>query len=428
LASKRGPATTNGRASREPSTGPGSAENEKKLKDLEDRRKANGGWGDPNPPDTEAKEYKLVTTKRELLNGIRYHIMRFNRPQEDPVDPTNQDQFPRPVMLHRRNAQQNPGEKAMQKEEMEPSNPVDDAENERLRQQKADREAQRALEQAQIATVLKNNEPRRQNKRPKLTTFYKKDSDEHKKQQQLHYEETMPWHLEDVESKNVWVGSYIAALSDVNCALVIDGGAFRMIPLQRYYKFDEKPNFHTLTLDEAEKAMKEEFKMTRWMMADKQSMEAKREEEETRAFLGGRPRVKTESSTSRAVPKSERADDYDIDMEGDEFQDDDEAPGFDADDEDTRDTKDRVRREQLGANMFGEGDEEEVDKEREEEEKERQRRKELGKDTRKGLKKHENALEYASEDSDDGDNENNPFTDPSVSSKPRIAWSLLTTV
>ena len=51
------------------------------------------------------KEYPLFTTKREMKEGIRYHVMRFNRGNdEEAVDPTNQDQFPRPVSLHRRDA------------------------------------------------------------------------------------------------------------------------------------------------------------------------------------------------------------------------------------------------------------------------------------------------------------------------------------
>ncbi|KAK5651542.1 hypothetical protein OQA88_11907 [Cercophora sp. LCS_1] len=392
-----------------------------RLRELHAARLHNGGWSTPVPGTV--NEFPLVTTKRALMEGIRYHVMRLNRSRggqagpEAIVDVTDQNQFPRPVTLHRRDPRQLPAYKAaLIKDEVLPSNPAEEAEAERLRQQKADREAQRALDQAQIAPVSKSSEPKKdnKNKKEKVTTFYGRNTDEQKKQSGLRYEETLPWHLEDAEGKSgVWVGSYVAGLSDVNCALVIDGGNFRMIPLERYYRFDEKPKFNTYSLEDAENMMKSKKEVKRWVMKDKEKTEMEKEREETRQFLRGRARVKTESATSRAANRTERQDDFELDMSGDEFQDDDETPGFEADDEDAKDAKTRIRREALGANLFGEGEESKVDEEEREAQLEKLKRKMVGKKTKKDLMKLEHAMDY--EDTDSEKDFNNPFTDSSES-------------
>ncbi|KAK1826751.1 hypothetical protein QBC39DRAFT_13527 [Podospora conica] len=391
------------------------------LQKLEEKRRQNNGWSQDAPP--EAQEFKLVTTKRAMREGMRYHIMRLNHQRgqesgEGSIDVTDQDQFPRPVTLHRRDPRQVPAHKLAQMKDEDMSQPTEDPEVERIRQQKAEREAQRLIDQAQIAPSMQKNEPKRKvenaNKKPKVSTFYGRNSDEQKKQSSLRYEETLPWHLEDVEGKaGVWVGSYIDGLSHKNCALVVDGQNFRMIPLERYYRFDEKPKFTKFSLEEAENMMKAKKTVKRWVMADMERNLLEKEKSDTRHFIRGPPRVKTESATSRAAPKTERLDDYELDMSGDEFQDDDETPGFEADDEDTKDTKTRMRREALGANLFGDGEESKVDEEEREKQLEKLKKKTMGKKTMKDLMKLEHTMDYEDMDSD-GD-ENNPFTDSSDS-------------
>ncbi|KAK3391078.1 hypothetical protein B0H63DRAFT_520272 [Podospora didyma] len=396
----------------------------KELEKLRFKRKENAGWSDPPPPGAQVQEYDLITTKKALLEGMRYHIMRLSKAKgeraskgEAPVDVTDQDQFPRPVTLHRRDPRLPPANRmaTLKEEDFSSANPEDDAEAERMRQQKAEREAQRALDQAQIAPVTKTNEPKKaaQQKKEKASAFYGRHSEEHKKQSGVRYEETLPWHLEDAEGKSgVWVGSYIAGLSELNCALVIDNNAFRMVPLERYYRFDEKPPFNTMSLETAENMMLQGKVVKRWVMMDKEKQEAEKEKEETRQFLRGRVRVKTESATSRSAPRTERQDDQELDFSGDEFQDDDEAPGFEADDEDTKDSKERQRRQHLAANLFGEGEERKVDEEERQEEMDKMKRKTMGKQTIKGLRKLEHAMDYLDSDSEEG--ENNPFTESSA--------------
>ncbi|KXX80267.1 Transcription initiation factor IIF subunit alpha [Madurella mycetomatis] len=380
------------------------------LRQLALQRQQNGGWSE-KPPENYL-DFPLVMTKRSILEGVRHHIMRMTKAKgEGIVDVTNQEQFPRPVTLLRRDPRLPSVHRMAVKEEPAPMDPAEAAEFERLRQLKADKEAQRALDQAQIAPVARSNEPKpkQNNKKEKMTSFYGRNSDAQKKESKIHYEETWPWHLEDAEGKSgVWVGSYVAGLSDLNVALVIDGARFRMIPLERYYKFDEKPKFDTLPLDVAEKMMYEVKQVKRWVMKQKEDELLEREKNETRNFLRGPTRVKTESATSRMARRDERQDDFELDFSGDEFQDDDETPGFEADDEDTKESKTRIRREQVSANTFGEGEEDKVEQEERERQLEKLKRKMMGKQTMKSLKKLEHAMDY-DEDSDSEDN--NPFTD-----------------
>jgi transcription initiation factor TFIIF subunit alpha len=387
---------------------------EKKWEELRAKRAANGGWSDT--PSVPFKDYPLFSTKRELKEGIRYHVMRFNRgKEEEPVDPTNQDQFSRPVSLHRRDARALQFGRGVVKDEDTAQNLIDDAEAERQRLFKEQQDAQRAANQAQIAPVIKKDEPPKpklDKKQKALSTYYPKNTDEQKKASSLRYEETLPWHLEDVDGKNVWIGSYVAALSEVNVALVISGGGFRMIPLERYYKFNHKRVQNVKSLEEAEKEFaKRETGADRWALQDQKRQEEKMQLLDTRKFLGGGAKVKMESATSRAIPKTERRDDNDIDLSGDEFQDDDENPGFDADDEDTKDAKERLRRDHLAASIFAEVKEEEVEKEEKEEKLEKLRDKIQGKKLRKTLIKRDQNYNYASDDSDS----DNPFASSSES-------------
>ncbi len=396
--------------------GPSTLRSEQKLKELEAVRAKNGGWSTKPPEGAQVTEFPLITTKRSLLEGIRHHIMRFNQTKPGkPIDPTDEEEFARPVTLRRRDPRFQPSARMVVKEESVPNHAEDEAEAERMRQIKADREAQKALDQAQIAPVMKPNEPKaKQTKKEKTTTFFARHTDAQKKEADIHYQERYPWFLEDADGKNAWKASYVAPLSEVNCALVIQGQSFRMIPLERWYKFDARPNFNTLSIEEAERLMKESEKgVKRWVMLDRDKQVADQEKKEYRVFLGGRARVKTESSTSKAANKSERKDDFDIDMSGDEFQDDDDAAGFEADDEDTKESKDRVRRDHLGANMFGEGKEDEIDKEEKEQQDEKSKNKLLGKQIVKGLVNLEHAMDYK-DDVHSDDEDNNPFKDSSV--------------
>ncbi|KAM5354338.1 hypothetical protein ACJ41O_000987 [Fusarium nematophilum] len=370
----------------------------------EELRKQYGGWSEPPP--AQYNDIPIMTTKKALLDGIRYHMMKFSQAKigDRPVDPTDQDDFARPVTLHRRDARQPPPGRAVKVEAPEQPQ-VDEQETERLAQIKAEREAQRAIDQAKIAPVVKEINPKRPKKQKEEKTNFNRapKTPAAKKESDLRYEEALPWHLEDAEGKNVWVGSYVAALSESNVAFMIDKSVFRMVPLEKWYKFTAKPPFQPFTIDEAEALMSKKVDVGRWVMKDEEKRAGQQDLEATRRLLYGRGQmIKTESATFRAASRSEKLDHDEIDMSGDEFQDDDEAPLFEKnDDEDTKESKDRIRREQLGANLFGEADEGEVDRELDEQEREEIVRQKLGKATRKALIKRDREDIYESDNSED---------------------------
>jgi transcription initiation factor TFIIF subunit alpha len=112
--------------------------------------------------------------------------------------------------------------------------------------------------------------------------------------------------------------------------------------------------------------------------------------------------IKTESDTFKAASRSEKLDHDELDVSGDEFQDDDETPYSERmEDDDTKESKERIRREQLGANLFGDGDEQGVDKELQEQLREELERQKYGKSTKKALIKRDREDIYQSDDSEE---------------------------
>ena len=372
---------------------------------LEERRQQYGGWSEP-PPQHNYSDIPIMTTKKALLEGIRYHLMKLSssKVDGDAIDPTDQEEFARPVTLHRRDARAPPPGRAIKEPVKEPT-PVDDQEKERLAQIKADKEAQRAIDQAKIAPVAKEVHPKKPKKQKEERTIFNRGprTAAAKKESDLRYEEALPWHLEDADGKNVWVGSYVAALSEANVAFMIDRSVFRMVPLEKWYRFNAKPPFQPFTLDQAEEYMNRKIDVGRWVMKDEEKKSGMQDLEATRRmFYGQGPMVKMESDTFKAASRAEKMDHDDIDMSGDEFQDDDEAVTFEKqEDEDTKESKERVRREQLGANLFGEGDEKGVDEDLQTQLREELERQKYGKATRKALIKRDREDIYESDNSEE---------------------------
>ncbi|WYZ45086.1 hypothetical protein EsH8_VIII_000402 [Colletotrichum jinshuiense] len=374
--------------------------------DIKARRAANGGWLDPPP--SNMREFKIVTTKKALRDGVRHHVMKLSSSKADleqrGIDPTNQEEFTRPVTLQRRDPRQPPPGREVKQEQPE-QQPVDEKEAERLAQLKADREAVRAVELAKSAPSLKDpnatQKPKPKEKEKDVQFHRAPRSEKEKKQQGLRYEEALPWHLEDADGKNVWVGSYVAPLSETTvCFVATRDGKFAAVPLEKWYKFTAKPHFNTMRLEEAEALMSKKTDVGRWYMRDKQKKSEQDEWDATRHALYGPARIKTESNTFRAASREEKMDHDQIDMEGDEFQDDDENPGLDVDnDEDFKEATERIRRDQMGANLFGDADERRVEKELNEEKKAEEERRKEGKRTTKALIKREKETIYQSDSS-----------------------------
>ncbi|CAN8103086.1 unnamed protein product [Discula destructiva] len=373
------------------------------------RRRQNGGWWDPPPQADDYREVPVYITKKDIKEGLRLHAMRFSKARASGnVDIMDDTQFPRPVTLHRKDAR-DVHQPLDAKDASGSPAPVDEAEAERIAKIKEEKEAQRAVDQAQIAPVTKEaqaRKPAQKEARMETKTFYAKRSAERQKENNLRYEESLPWVVEDADGKSVYVSQYLGPMSESMVALQFEGGnAVRAVPVEKFYKFTHKPPFKAYSIEEAEALMKKQIVPGRWSMRQDEKDKVKEEEKATRQFLTGRSMVKMESNTFKSAARSEKQEHDDIDFSGDEFQDDDEAPTFDRNegDDDAKDSKERIRREQLGANLFGEADENEIEEELKREEAEEEARKRLGKSLTNRLVKLEKHLEYKDDPEDSSD-------------------------
>lgn len=381
----------------------------KTQEEWKQRRRANGGWWDPPPQAEDFQEIPVYMTKKDIKDGVRAHVMRFAKTRTSgAVDIMDDTQFPRPVTLHRKDARDvNTAHNIESKEPSASPAPVDPVEAERLAKIKADKEAQRALDQAQIAPVTRDAPTKKQPQKPErqeTKAFYAKRSDDRKKENNIRYEESLPWVIEDADGKSAFVSQYMGPLSESMVALQFEGNVVRALPLEKFYKFTHKPPFKAYSIEEAEALMKKQVVQGRWSMRQGEKDKVREEMDATRQALHGRSMVKMESNTFRSAARSEKQEHDDIDFSGDEFQDDDENPTFERDnDEEVKDARERIRREQLGANLFGEADEKEIEEELKREEAEEEARKRLGKDLTKHLVKYEKHLEYKMDPEDSSD-------------------------
>ncbi|CAG8951743.1 hypothetical protein HYFRA_00005544 [Hymenoscyphus fraxineus] len=362
-------------------------------------QKTHDGW--THAPKGRVVDFPLYTTKKALREGLRYHVIRFSSKTD--VNPANPEEFIRPVTLHRRDPKQPPPGQ-VGKEEIVDEQPMDSKEREKQEILKAEKERKRAEDQAQIAPS-RNHPAQKKNqafKGEKTSQVFRLDkNEEEKKASDLRYEEALPWHLEDAEGKNTWVGNYEAALSDTNAMLVIDGSRFLMVPMEKWYKFTAKNKFRAFTIEEAEAQLSKKTKEARWVMQEG-------EKKIKAPPMTNMYTVKAESRTARNANKSELAEMDDLDFaEGDLFQDDDEQATVEPDnDEDTKEAQSKIKREQLNANYFNQADEAQVEELEQKERDEDEAKKRAGKEVKKALTKREKNYLYDS-DSD------HPYSDSS---------------
>ncbi|KAF2153296.1 Rap30/74 interaction domain-containing protein [Myriangium duriaei CBS 260.36] len=380
---------------------------------------------DPDDDPSTYTAYPLVASKKAILQGFRYHAMRLISEQE--ANPYDETQFTRPLRLHRRFARD---------QRLEPvalENGVDDKEREKEEIRKAERQAQKEANQAQIAPTEKPNQKKKlpQFKKKVEDVFYPQDTPEAQKRAKLRYEEGRPWHLEDFDGKNTWIGTYEEPLSETHAMLVLDGnGNFRMVPLEKWYRFIPTNRYKTMNLDEAEKHMAKKIKGSRWLAENTMTEDQRQKlaiEQQRRAQGRARVGMRGERSGGHRddddeVPEAVHdADEIDYNAE-DEFQDDDEGGLFLGDEEDVKESERKIRKEMLEANIFAGNIKEEKDWDAEEEaekKKEREERKKQKK-LRRALVKNERKFEYESEsdnpwtEDDETSSDDDLFKDPDI--------------
>lgn len=366
--------------------------------------------GFTSPAIAKYTDYPLVMTKRSLLKDLHHHVARFA--SKKVVDPRNAEEFVRPVRLQRRDPRAPPAGGGAKDEdvkmgEADPKAAIDEKEKERQEQLRAEREALREAEMAQVAPSANTGGQKKTNAPKKKTQqiFRNDQTEEQKASSKLRYEEALPWHLEDFEGKNTWVGSYEAALSDTY-AILIQGpdGTFRMVPLNKWYKFTPKNQFKALSIEEAETRMGKKVKDSRWFMQYQKEAKVQEEEEQNKKSSRGLFLGKWESSgggkTTGPRKNQDQADADDLDFQQDQFADDEVDAVIEAEDDESKEAEERIKRDQLQANIFDLKEEKEYDAAEEAEKKEKDEEKRLGKVVRKALKKREKNYIYDSDSAD----------------------------
>ena len=369
------------------------------------------GFSGPLLSDTYV-DYPLVTTKRELSEGLKHHVARFA--SKKAVDPRDESQFTRPVRLQRRDPRAKVPEMATNlpggsqgggPNTSASHEPVDDAERGELEARRAAREKERAGNLAQIAPSVAARQKRGGNvPKQKTQQVFRADMTmEQLAKARIKYEEALPWHLEDFDNKNIWVGNYEAALSETYAIFALDtAGKMRMVPIEKWYKFNAKNQFKALSLEEAEKFMSKKIKDPRWIMEKKMEQAQKKELE------GFAKQRKVYAGTASTTAASQGLEADDMDFEEDRFADDEEHDDLFNDDEDAKTAEKRIKEDQLRANVFDLKEEKEYEQEELKEKKEKEAQRVLGKGVRKALQKREKNYDYSS------GSDANPYSDEEV--------------
>ncbi|KAH3662183.1 hypothetical protein OGAPHI_005431 [Ogataea philodendri] len=223
-------------------------------------------------------------------------------------------------------------------------------EDRQRRENEAAREARRELDMSIVAP----DGGARKSRRPffKRKTRQVKVFDDNKRK--LRYEEYYPWVMEDYDSKQAWVGNYEAGNTDNYCLLMLDNQnkCFKMIPVEKFYKFTPRNKYATLTLEEAEAKMKENNQTSRWLMRKMQEEVSRGERVDSR--------YRKMKGTSQRMEDTKRSDDETLDFD-DEFQDDEEAPILEGNEEESKMVEKKMKSEMLRANNLIEKDENEDD-------------------------------------------------------------------
>lgn len=377
----------------------------------------------PAAPEPKFTEYGVYISKKDIEDGMRYHGFKFSTrvdANEKPpvIDPYDASQFTRPVRLHRRYAR----DKQDLGEPVEPPPGIDDKERELYNARRAERQAEREANQALIAptgTVPKKAQGKKKNQKSVEDVYYNENNPKQQKAAQLRYEETKPWHLEDFENKNTWIGTYQEPMSNSSVLLTVDPNhaIFTMTPIERWYKFTQTNRLAAMSAEEAEKYMQAKVQPTRWFQGTQVFKDEKAVEDARlkREKMSAMKRAQAAEDNGYAGIKDEgefyNADRDDLDFEfNDEFQDDDEGQIFGIEADEAKDIEKRIREEMRGANISAPGlknTEMDFDEEEERQKREEREQKKREKRMKKQLIKKERKYEY------EDDSEENPYSESS---------------
>lgn len=358
-----------------------------------------------------AMQLPLVMT-RGMLKDFRHHVMRLN--SRTAVDIQDESQFTPPIRLHRRDPRAPPSGAGSHFEEEDTKEDLEEIkERERLDIAKEERRKVREANQAKIAPTGVKKPPAFQKKTEQK--YRPDDTLEAEKRRLLRYEETLPWHLEDFDNKQTWVGVYESELSESHVMLTtaFQNGqdVIQMVPLERWYKFGIKSKVKQASLKEGEDVVKAERKLPDFL-AKIEENNIKREQEDA-ILERHRPRARIgdkeeEAARRRAlglddatfVKQEADADDIDYNVE-DDFADDEEGVNglFEGEEAEIKEAEERLKRDRLGAAAF-DLDREDVLAQELREQLEKEQSRAVEKKLKKSLAKREKNADYWSSDDD----------------------------
>ncbi|KAJ2655294.1 transcription factor IIF subunit tfg1 [Coemansia sp. RSA 1200] len=248
-------------------------------------------------------------------------------------------------------------------------------------------------------------------------------ADEEKRR--LDIEEARPWVLEDDDETEMWTGSLEGAQNSAHVLFVLTDDGFRVVPVDRWYKFAPRLKYKTLTLDEAEEVLKTEQKIdnrSRWIMRKHmqqkdvgESEDAPKEKEPATRAPSKPALVEYEAmdddddafgaddaqpASRKARPSGKNGDYDEVNFEM-EFDDDEELGDvqFEYNEEESREKEERKRKSHIGG---GDDDEEDEEDGVGDGANARNALDDDGKTIKKLIRKREDSKDYESDD----DNEN----------------------
>lgn len=342
------------------------------------------------------KDYKLVTTKGELLRGLRHHLLQLAT--DSPLDIRNEAEFPKPARLHRRDPRAAlPGQ--IKEEEVEPRDGLNIVEREELNKRKEARQKEREANLAQIAPSQGTSKKLHNFKKKTQQVFRPEFSTEEKRRIQTNYEEKLPWHLEDFDNKHCLVGHYQVGGTNVHAAFAFEpgtdqtNGKFRLIPVEKVYQFKQKRELpQGMTIEEVEAAMKKRGTEPEWLIRQKEA----RIQEATREMASRKSKGLFSGAQTDTTVAGRTGEEADLDFE-DDFADDEEGDLFEVKDEDEKLAEKRIKEDQLQANFLDFKDLKEYDEAEEREKREAEARKKNFREIRKALERRERNYNHGSE-------------------------------
>lgn len=340
------------------------------------------------------KDYRLVTTKKEFLDGLRFHILQLTGDKS--IDIRNESEFPKPARMMRRDPRTvAPGQQ--REAGIDLKDGLKPEEREELNKRKEQRQKEREANLAQIAPSQTASKKVPNFKKKVQQVFRPELTEQDKRRIQLNYEEKLPWHLEDFESSTCFIGQNQVGSANQYAAFVqetaADGsGVFRLVPVEKVYHFNPKKKaVEAMSIEEAEAMMKRRGTEPEWLLQlrHERIKDAQHEVEakKSRGLFSG---------AQMANVAGRQGEEADLDFDED-FADDEEGPLFEEKDEDEKLAEKKIKEDLLTANIFDLKDIKEYDEAEEKEKREEEERKKNNKRIRKALEKRERNYTLASD-------------------------------